>query len=762
MDLQRIAIRVGRGILYRRKLLFLLVFVPMLGVLMLTVYSLLSRSGPRFTASATVLIEVSPDRIPLFREFAPHRPVGVQLAILRSRSLSEVVLDSLPKATLDELRTNRYYVDYKLTLSNTLLGIVGHEPMVQSPREQALQELRNSRVSFAVRPHGIVEITADGSRPQIAMDLINTYIQVLTERTRSFNTQDTRVAREYLERQLAEATRQLRAAEEALAATSRARGGFTIPDTHQKVLGRLASLEAGLAELQATKQVTQIRLDALRGKVAQQPAAGRGGAAEPPPPPVNPQAAIRIKALQARLVQLETQVLELEGKYTPEHPRMVRVHDEIADSREKLQALLREHVQIAPASPSAAVAPGDHEAFVQQVLRLEEEVIVLNSQEGALQSAIADVKKPLVGLPAEQLEYNRLTRDADTKRQLHGMLVDRVTRVRTREQGEMQVVKVIDPAFQAPPRTSTRSPLLVAASVVASLMMAVAVAALVEYRAMPIEDDEDLERHEITALGTVPRLSRAGWKLAGLSALSTSRLNGLPNRQSVAGTLENGRPDVRMFHEAFRRIRSSLQVSTLDRPLRTILVTSTDEGEGKTTVVLNLAQAFWETGKRVVLADADFYRPTLQKLLHVSPREGLTDILAGRLSVQETLAPVAEGLWLSPRGSASAAESRGSLATPRVRDVLDEMSSQADIVIFDSSPLYVVPDNLLFASKVDAVVLVARAGRTSLHELVRTREMLQRAGANVVGAVINEARARRRDAYYVSYYRADGRDDRVR
>jgi capsular exopolysaccharide synthesis family protein len=378
-----------------------------------------------------------------------------------------------------------------------------------------------------------------------------------------------------------------------------------------------------------------------------------------------------------------------------------------------------------------------------------------------LQATIETVKKSLIGLPAEQLEHSRLTREADTKRQLHATLTDRVTRIRTREQGQMQVVKVIDPAFQGPPRASARSPLLVVASLMASLALAVGVAALVEYRAMPVEDDEDLERHDITALGTVPRLSRAGWKLAGLSALPTSRLNGLADRRSVAAALEDGRRDVRVFLEAFRRIRSALQVSTLDRPLRTVLVTSTDEREGKTTVVLNLAQAFWETGKRVVLADADFYRPTLQKLLRVSPRDGLTDMLAGRLGVQETLSPVAEGLWLSPRGSASAAEGRGSLATSRVRDVLDEMSSQADIVILDSSPLYVVPDNVLLAAKVDAVILVVRAGRTSLHELTRTRDMLQRAGANVAGVVINEAHPRRRDAYYIGYYRAYGRNGRA-
>src|SRR5262249_38919321 len=189
------------GSLRRLKILAVISLVVALVVLLPAAYYA-SHEPPRFQTSATILLEVRPDRVPLFQEFSPFRPLSVQLAILRSRSLAEGVIENLPKSSLQDLTENPYFVDYPQIIKNAYRLLLGMEPEVDSPHTRALKELQEARVRFEPQTEGIVVIRADATKPQVAVDMVTTYIELLLSRTRSFNIDDARVSREFLEQQL--------------------------------------------------------------------------------------------------------------------------------------------------------------------------------------------------------------------------------------------------------------------------------------------------------------------------------------------------------------------------------------------------------------------------------------------------------------------------------------------------------------------------------------------------------------------------------
>jgi capsular exopolysaccharide synthesis family protein len=188
-----------------------------------------------------------------------------------------------------------------------------------------------------------------------------------------------------------------------------------------------------------------------------------------------------------------------------------------------------------------------------------------------------------------------------------------------------------------------------------------------------------------------------------------------------------------------------------DQPLRRILIASALPFEGKSTVVFNLGLAFGEVGQRVIIADADFHRPSLHRMTNTGPRKGFTDLLAGTSKLADTITRITEQVQLAGRGSALSAPSRTGLGTDRLSRILGEMADEADYVLLDSSPILLIPDNLYMAAAADGIVLVAAVGQTRPRDLLRTKAILERSGTPILGVVLNRAPINHVNAYYKEY-----------
>jgi capsular exopolysaccharide synthesis family protein len=204
--------------------------------------------------------------------------------------------------------------------------------------------------------------------------------------------------------------------------------------------------------------------------------------------------------------------------------------------------------------------------------------------------------------------------------------------------------------------------------------------------------------------------------------------------------------------EAFRTLRANLRFSAADKPVRSVLVTSPGPGEGKSTTAAGLAIAAANAGQKVILVDTDLRRPSVHKLFSVNPQYGLTDVLTGNKTLDESLMHMERtGVSLLTTGPLppNPIELLESEAMVKTMAALQE---RADLVIFDSPPLLVVADSQILANQVDGTLLVL-AMNSSRRDMGRhAKEVLSRINARLLGLVGNKVRRSGGGYYYYYYY----------
>lgn len=206
--------------------------------------------------------------------------------------------------------------------------------------------------------------------------------------------------------------------------------------------------------------------------------------------------------------------------------------------------------------------------------------------------------------------------------------------------------------------------------------------------------------------------------------------------------------------EAFRVLRTNLQFVAVDKELKVILVTSTSVDEGKSTVAQYLAQTISQTGKKVMVLDADLINPTLHRRFGIPNQRGLSNLIVDdadstvftRLKEYPNLSVITSGP-IPPNSSEL-------LGSARMKHLMDRLREEYDVVIMDTPPMLSVTDAVVASSLADGVILVVRAGHTRSGEVHHAVEVLEAAHANLLGVVLNRARRQVNDSYYTRTYGA--------
>ncbi len=211
--------------------------------------------------------------------------------------------------------------------------------------------------------------------------------------------------------------------------------------------------------------------------------------------------------------------------------------------------------------------------------------------------------------------------------------------------------------------------------------------------------------------------------------------------------------------EAYRTLRLNLQVCSIDEPIHTLIVTSPNPIEGKSTTVANLGMVVAQSGTSVILVDADLRRSSLHRTFKLPNKQGLTTALLESEStldgsLQET---GIEGLRVLTSGPLPP-DPAEVLGSEKMRDLIQHLAEEADMVIFDTPPTLPLSDATVLALATDGVLLIADAERTRREEARQSVENLERSGTRVLGAVLNRVSARQTRHYY--YYGAYGGNHR--
>ncbi len=204
--------------------------------------------------------------------------------------------------------------------------------------------------------------------------------------------------------------------------------------------------------------------------------------------------------------------------------------------------------------------------------------------------------------------------------------------------------------------------------------------------------------------------------------------------------------------ESYRTLRTNISFLSPDKPLQTILFTSSGPEEGKSLTVANLAISFAHDGKNVVIVDADLRKPMQHRFFKRPNFEGLTSILTQENELAAVIQTTeVEGLKLLSSGIVPPNPSE-LLGSKKMGKVLEELQAENDLVLIDMPPVIAVTDALVLASKVDGVIIVVAHGETPKELLAQTTDKLVRVQANIVGTVLTKYPFVGRDRYYNYYY----------
>ena len=676
---------------------------------------------PVYTASTRLQIERSAPNILPFQEVIANIPdqlndfYQTQFGLIRSRRVAREVIDSLGIASHRE-----YQVDVPKDPGPGLTL----EEVAEAGRVNLF--LENLEVS-PVRKSRLVDISFSAHDRVLAARAANqvaeTYI-IFNSEARYNTSERATVSLAY---QVGKLQEEVDAKEKELQEYARRYGFILLSEKQDITLKNLNDLRDSHTRAQAARIEKEARYAALLGS-------GPSGIPEVLDSKL-------IQDLTAKSAELERRHAQFSGKYKPDWPEMLRLQREIRETRERLDT--------------------ERQAIYSQVLGVaESNYQTAFKEESFLDKELEKLKGEYQDLNLKEIHYNNLKAEVANRRETMQALVKRQTETHSAvglNDLATGNIRVVDPAEVPMKPSSPKIPLNILLSLITGLSLGVGMVFFLEYLDKSVKTFEEMHQAiGVACIGLIPSLRPEGHRIRLVrpgNPERTQRWRKKAARQAAGDTaprveLISHEDPKSKLSEAFREMRTSILVSRPGGAPRTILVTSSQMGEGKTVIALNLAITLAQMGRRILLVDADLRKPRLHSIFQAPNQQGLSNLLSGvgpvRAQFWET--PI-HGLHLVPSGP----------LPPNPADLLDserflqtQQEFQArgyDHIIYDSPPVLAVADPAILAGRVETVIIVAWTGVTTRDALGHSARRLRQVKARLVGGVLNRA-----DLSQQSYY----------
>jgi polysaccharide biosynthesis transport protein len=579
------------------------------------------------------------------------------------------------------------------------------------------QEVARTAEALKVRAVGatrLVEVLCDGATPHLAMTFCNTLSNEFIESSLEVRADTADRTRQWLTGQLGDLRKNLADSEERLQDYARNANIFQSPDKETIAQERLRNLQNELTRVQAERMEKQSTYElSMTRPVNSLPAAAES--------PV-------FREYSMRLTDLQRQRAELVVSLTPDHPRVQKLDAQITEVKAGLQ---REQDQV--------------------LARARSERDSSTKRESLLQAAFSEQFKTVTGQAEKAVAYNMLRREVESQRQLYEVMLQRVREVGFASAMRDSTIRVVDPALLPVEPVSPNVPMSILGGLALGCLFGMGFAFLRDSN-----DGRIRQPAEVTVQLGVPELGIIPTAGSGVARLLDGRPFGLRHASPPRSTpaLLTTTNSMSAVAEAFRATMNSvLFASGGENSSRVIVVTSPGMRDGKTTLSVNLAAALAETGRRVLLVDADMRKPQLHKVIPTDNSFGLHDILAShdpvdRLPINRLASPTQmRGLWLLPSGTEPVNISK-LLHSKRLVELIDRLRREFELIVLDTPPLLPVSDARLFGRASDGVLLVVRVNQTTRQDALRARNVLMSDKVPILGTIFNDSKEGTRSSYY--------------
>jgi succinoglycan biosynthesis transport protein ExoP len=684
-------------VLYKRRWAAVTVFTIIM--LAVTVYTF--TVTPIFEAQVRLLIEAENPNVVAFKQVIEEREANAdyyqtQYSMLQSRSLARKTLDSL-----NLWNHPAFAAADGARIANGVTHEVADETAAQS---LAIDAFLEGLVVAPIRNSRLVDVRYRSPDAALAAAAARALAQAYIQRNLEYRFLASKEASDWLSERLAEQRTHVEAAETALQRYRERNDGISMEDRQNIVVQKLADLNAAVTRAKTDR----IQKEALFRQLEAMQSGGSSAMLDTVPAILTNGF---IQQQKSDLAQLQNQYAQMSEKLGAKHPDIVKIMSGIETAQTKLQAEI---------------------AKVGHSMRNEYRATV--AQERALTEALDTQKAAALAMNQNAIEFGVLQREVESNRQIYDSLMQRSKE--TGVSGELRTsnIRIVDDAEVPGEAIAPRKGLNLMLAGLCGMLASLGFVFFFEYLDSRIKTPDEITTHlGVTFVGLLPAIAPAA---GGSQPLLTS---GVPPN----------------FIEAFRVIRTNVLFSSADQGSRSLLVTSTCPGEGKSVVASNLAMSLGQIGQRVLLIDADMRKPRVHDIFDVPQEPGLSNLLVGNAKTSETLRKAgSSGLWLLPAGRIppNAVELLGS---QRFHEFLRSLTADFDWVVIDSPPVMAVADAAVVAHCASDVLFVVGAEMTARQAAQRAIERLQQARARILGAVLNRVDLDRHAYFYSQYYRRE-------
>jgi capsular exopolysaccharide synthesis family protein len=572
-----------------------------------------------------------------------------------------------------------------------------------------------------VRDTRLIEIHYRHRNKELARKISDTWAEVFKKVSLDERYDTNREAATYLEKSVAKYKLKLKEAEERLQNYLKVNQVLDFGQKESTVASRLAELNSLLLQAENERKNAQLSYELSRSvnDVSTLPEIQRDQI---------------VQELNKKITELRQVREQMMVEFTPEWPDVKKVTQQLQQLEGELRASNKR---------------------IQTTIENNYQVAV--QREDALRKAFAQQRAETIQQNHGAIEAKLLQAEVDSNRQLLDSLLQSQKGVEVSSAGLLKSnIRIAE--FSPTPREPVlpkRAQNIMLTGLLA-LIVGVGLVLFLDYINNKIESVEDIDRYlRLPALGVIPVLengSKARRLLGRPAPAETGDGAEVPAAIAPKGSVILTQVEANSsVAESYRQLRTALLLSSAGHAPRTILITSTQPAEGKTTTSVNTAISLAQTGASVVIIDADLRRPRVHKVFNLKNNAGLSNYLASEGDLASMIQIALPNLYVLPVGPLppNPAELLGS---PKMKQLVETLSANFDYVIIDSPPVSSFADSLILSSLVEGVIIVVKAGITPREMAQRTKAHLQSVGAKILGVVVNHIKLQPHDYYYSSTY----------
>ena len=582
-----------------------------------------------------------------------------------------------------------------------------------------------------VKPLGLtrlVELSCTSWDPQLTANFCNSVVDVYEDQDLQVRSSEATKVSGWLTHQVADIRNRVQQTEAQLS-TAVGNNGLALSQANTSVgEQRLQSLQSEVVKAQADRIAKEAAAD--EDKVAAQ-----GTQPEAVENPAH-------RAYEARIADLQGRLAELEPPLTEENPKIKQIRSQIRDAEAGMRA-----------SEQTSAAVGSNELAAA---RHREELLTLTYN-----AQLAKVSSDL----QQSAKVSLLRSELESEQQLYQTLLQRAREAGFASAMQASTIRVVDPAVV--PRVPF-SPKRKTAAMVGFLLGSVLGIVYSFFRErtqnvfrMP---GEVLRMLDVQELGVIPAGVTQARVIGGASAMSLMRGDGL-NRSAGSSSMAHWDEKFSIAAEAYSNATFSILQTEAGHRSRAYAISSPKVGEGKTTITSNLGVALSKAKLKVVLIDGDMRRPSLSRAFGIRSSSGLRDVLRGRVAAADVVGSgmlretAFSDLSVLPAGEGDE-DTVELLNSHRLPELLAELAKSFDVVLIDTPPALHMVDTRIMARECDGVILVVRAGSTTLDEAANARDLFDRDGVHLIGTILNDfnPHAQGQGKYYKAYEQYHNRD----